>query len=286
MATPIGHLADLGGRAAQVLRACTLVAAEDTRVSRTLLESVGARAPMIAAHAHNEASAAERIVAHLARGEAVALISDAGTPGISDPGTRVVARARAAGFRVIPVPGPSAVVALLSVAGLPCDAWCFGGFLPARAKARDARIADWRDARAVQVFFEAPHRVAATLDALATVLGADRQLAIGRELTKRFEEVCVLTTGAARAWFDADPNRSRGEYVIALGAAPEPAARAPGDDAIGETTLNVGIDALLLALLEELPPSRAVRVAQRLSAQPHRALYARALALSGEPGTA
>jgi len=276
VATPIGHLSDLGRRAADVLRNADLVAAEDTRTTRVLLDSIAASTPMIAAHEHNEQAAAEAIVARAGAGEAIALVSDAGTPGISDPGARIVRAARAAGVAVRAVPGPSAVAALVSIAGLRADSFRFVGFLPTRAQAREQVLASWRDADHAVVLYESPHRIAATLAAIAAVLGEDREIVVGRELTKRFEESVAMRAGDAMAWLAADPNRSRGEFVLAIDAAPPPAVPAT------DVRIEMPLDALLATLLEHLPPSRASRLAQALSGNPRRALYERLLALAGE----
>lgn len=276
MATPIGHLSDLGRRAADVLRDADLVAAEDTRTTRVLLDSIGASTPMIAAHEHNEQAAAQEIVARAGAGAAVALVSDAGTPGISDPGARIVRAARLAGLRVWAIPGPSAVAALVSIAGLRAESFRFVGFLPTRAQARDEAIAAWRDATDAIVLYESPHRIRATLAAIADVLGGDREIVVGRELTKRFEESAAMRAGEAIAWLDADANRSRGEFVIAIDAA---SARAAAPETV---RIETSLDALLAKLLEHLPPSRASRLAQALSGRPRRGLYERLLTLAGE----
>ncbi|KAA0216376.1 MAG: 16S rRNA (cytidine(1402)-2'-O)-methyltransferase [Lautropia sp.] len=301
VATPIGHLSDLGVRAAEVLREVDVVAAEDTRTSRVLLERIGSHARLMAAHRHNEREAGAKIVALLAEGRRVALVSDAGTPAVSDPGARIVAMALHAGHRVVPIPGPSAPIALLSACGLVEGPFHFEGFLPARAKQRDARLATLARMPHAFVLFEAPHRIARTLPAIAAACGAARWIAIGRELTKRFEEVHLCRAGEASAWLQADPNRERGEYVLVV-AAPD---HEPlwGDDAItGERSVrtsaaeadaaaqragsataaagvNVDAQPLLAALLDELPLSRAVKVAARATGLPHRTLYRLALAL-------
>ncbi|MCO5107926.1 MAG: 16S rRNA (cytidine(1402)-2'-O)-methyltransferase [Burkholderiaceae bacterium] len=292
VATPIGHLSDLGARAAEVLRGVDVVAAEDTRTSRVLLDRVGSRARPMAAHRHNEREAGEKIVALLAEGRRVALVSDAGTPAVSDPGARIVAMALRAGFRVVPIPGPSAPIALLSACGLVEGPFHFEGFLPTRAKARDARLAELARMPHAFVLFEAPHRIAQTLAAIAVACGGARWIALGRELTKRFEEIHVCRAGEACAWLAADPNRERGEYVLVV-AAPDhdtqpagaggaaqgrssPAAAAAPPE--GPATASVDVVALLDALLEEMPVSRAVKVAERATGLPHRALYRLALA--------
>ncbi|MCZ7560895.1 MAG: 16S rRNA (cytidine(1402)-2'-O)-methyltransferase [Burkholderiaceae bacterium] len=298
VATPIGHLSDLGVRAAEVLREVDVVAAEDTRTSRVLLERVGSHARLMAAHRHNEREAGAKIVALLAERRRVALVSDAGTPAVSDPGALIVAMALHAGFRVVPIPGPSAPIALLSACGLVEGPFHFEGFLPTRAKARDARLAALARMPHAFVLFEAPHRIARTLPAIAAACGDARWIAIGRELTKRFEEVQVCRAGDAAAWLAADPNRGRGEYVLVVAAPGHDPLRA-GDDAARErsacagaaeageagegapaaTSASVDAESLLAALLDELPLSRAVKVAERVTGLPHRTLYQLALAI-------
>ncbi len=216
-----------------MLREVKWVAAEDTRVSRVLLDHLGCRPPLVALHQHNERAAGEALIRRLLAGETGALISDAGTPAISDPGARLVAAAHEAGVRIIPVPGASAPVTLLSAAGLEPAPFVFEGFLPPRPRARDQRLRSLRahcDALGAHlVLFEAPHRIAKTLQVLADHYGPDRPLAIGRELTKRFEEVVRITTGGAVAWLQSRPTRSRGEFVLAVGApVAEPVALAAG----------------------------------------------------------
>lgn len=281
VATPIGHLSDLGARAAEVLRSADVVAAEDTRTTRTLLAHLGSTARMMSAHRHNERAAAGQIVALLDEGCSVALVSDAGTPAVSDPGAKIVAAVREAGHRVVPIPGPSAPLALLSASGLVEGPFHFEGFLPSRAGARDARLAELARMPHAFVLFEAPHRIARTLPAIAAACGAQRRIAIGRELTKRFEEIHVCRAGDAAQWLSADPNRERGEYVL-LVAPPEAATAGPhGDDeSVADSataTTTVDTASLLSALLEELPPSRAVRVAERVTGIAHRTLYRMAL---------
>ncbi len=282
VATPIGNLGDLSPRAMEVLRVADWVGAEDTRVSQKLLTLVASHARMIAVHEHNENSAAQRIVGLLDEGKVVALVSDAGTPAISDPGARVVAAARAAGHRVIPVPGPSAVLALLSASGLADDgSFLFAGFLPSRAKARDERLASLGRSAGIVVIFESPHRIGATLGAIAAVLGPERWLVLGRELTKKFEEIVALPAGEAPTWLDADPNRARGEYAIAI-APPAKVAATARDEAASAAaiTIETSLDQLLTSLLAELPPSRAARLAERLTGLPHRIVYPRTLELA------
>jgi 16S rRNA (cytidine1402-2'-O)-methyltransferase len=264
VATPLGNLADITLRALDVLRRADLIAAEDTRHSATLLGHYGIRAPMLALHEHNETEAAARVVRAVAGGEAVALITDAGTPGVSDPGARAVAAARAAGCAVIPVPGPSAVTAALSVAGLAGPRFLFCGFLPVKAAARQREIEALRGLPWALVLYEAPHRIAETLADLAAGFDAARHIVIARELTKAFEQVVRLPLGEAPAWLAADPNRSRGEFVLVVDGA------AQASD-LGEATR------VLRLLMEELPPSRAARVAAQISGVARGTLYDLAL---------
>jgi 16S rRNA (cytidine1402-2'-O)-methyltransferase len=290
VATPIGHLDDLSPRAARILREVDLVAAEDTRVTRVLLRHAGSSAPLISARAHNEAQAAARIVALLAEGKSVALVSDAGTPAISDPGARVVAAVHAAGYPVVAIPGPSALTALLSAAGLEEGPILFEGFLPARARARRDRLdtlaAAAGAAGAALVVYEAPHRIDALLADLLRVFDPAHRIVIGRELTKVFEEVVVMPLGAATGWLDERPQRRRGEYVLALA---RPAGSTASADGVGQATSSdtderptAAVDPatrrLLDLLLAELPPARAARLAHAISGVPRDALYELAVA--------
>ncbi len=283
VATPIGHLSDLSPRASETLRAVAAVAAEDTRVTRVLLRHAGSSARVFSAHAHNEADAAARVLALLAEGHDVALVSDAGTPAISDPGAAIVAAVHDAGFTVVPIPGPSAVTALLSAAGLTPGPFLFEGFLPTKAAARDARLAlacDAADrAAAILVLYEAPHRIDATVDAIVARCGSERRVAIGRELTKRFEEIHRGPAGGLRAWLDAKPERRKGEFAIAIDAVAAVEAgtsRAEADAA--------ELERVLAQLLAHMPISQAVRLARDLTGAPHKALYATALALRAREG--
>lgn len=272
VATPIGNLADVGLRALEVLRSVDTVFAEDTRATSHLLAHHGVRAQLAALHEHNEREAARALVRLLAAGRDAALVSDAGTPGISDPGAIAVAAARAAGFAVVPVPGPSAAVAALSVAAMP-GPYAFVGFLPAKAAARRAALEAWRAFPHTLVFYEAPHRILESVDDLAAALGPERTVVVARELTKLFETVHVCRLGEARAWLEADPNRCRGEFVLVVSGATtdEAAARA----AEGERVLGL--------LLDELPVKSAARLAAEITGARKNDLYARALALQKTP---
>jgi len=242
------------------------VAAEDTRHSGPLLKQIGSPARTLPAHRHNENEAAARIVEKLRSGESVALISDAGTPGISDPGARIVAAVRAAGCKVVPLPGPSAVTTALSASGLPDEHFLFYGFLPNKGGQRRRAIEELRDYPCALVFYEAPHRVLETVADLAAVLG-ERTLVIARELTKLFESIHSGPLTAALDWLKEDPNRQRGEFVLLVSGAP-----AGNDDGEGERVLK-------LLLAEGLPVKQAAKLASAITGAAKNTLYDRALAL-------
>jgi len=268
VATPIGNLADLSLRAVHVLALVDAVACEDTRHSAPLLRHLGLDKPLFAVHQHNEREAAPAILARLARGERVAYVSDAGTPGLSDPGALLVAAVREAGYRILPIPGASAAIAGLSVAGdIHAKAFRFAGFLPTKAAERGRALAALLDQPDAQILFEAPHRI----ESLCRELGAAcpaRRVTLCRELTKQFETVVTQPAAELSAWLAADANRLRGEFVLVLHAAAEPAPAA------GERH-----DAVLRALLDALPLKQAVALAAQLTGAPRNALYERALAL-------
>ncbi|MGA9962355.1 MAG: 16S rRNA (cytidine(1402)-2'-O)-methyltransferase, partial [Azonexus sp.] len=264
--TPLGNLADLTRRAEEILRAVPWVAAEDTRHSGPLLKQIGSPARTLPAHRHNEYEAAARILEKLRSGESVALISDAGTPGISDPGARIVAAVRAAGCKVVPLPGPSAVTTALSASGLLDEHFLFYGFLPNKGGQRRQVIAELRDYPCALVFYEAPHRILETVADLAAVLG-ERTLVIARELTKLFESIHSGPLTAALAWLQEDPNRQRGEFVLLVSGAP-----AGNDDGEGERVLK-------LLLAEGLPVKQAAKLASAITGAAKNALYERALTL-------
>ena len=269
--TPLGNMADLTRRAEEVLRTVAWVAAEDTRHSAPLLKQLGAQARTLPAHQHNEHEAAARIVERLRAGEAVALISDAGTPGISDPGARVVAAVRAAGCKVIPLPGPCAATTALSASGLLDEHFLFYGFLPAKGGQRRQAIEELRPIPAALVFYEAPHRVLETVADLAAVLG-ERTLVIGRELTKMFESIHACPLGEALAWLKEDSNRHRGEFVRMVSGAP-----AAADDGEGERVLKLLLD-------DGLPVKQASKLAAAITGAAKNALYERALTLKEQGG--
>jgi 16S rRNA (cytidine1402-2'-O)-methyltransferase len=273
VATPIGNLGDLGLRAWETLARADVIAAEDTRESRTLLDAWGISTPLMAAHRHNEAAAAQAICGRLAQGQRVALVSDAGAPAVSDPGARVVRAVRDAGYTVVPIPGPSAVIAALMASGVTSDenpAYVFAGFPPPKSVARQRWLTQWCGVPAPVVMFESPHRVAATLADMLEVCGPLRNVTIARELTKRFEEIATLPLAQSADWLVAQPHRGQGEFVLIAHAAPAPDKE--GDE------VDPATDALLDALLESVSVRDAARVAARVSGLPRDVLYARALA--------
>jgi 16S rRNA (cytidine1402-2'-O)-methyltransferase len=262
VATPIGNLEDISARALRILAEVALIAAEDTRTSRVLLDRFAIATPVRAVHEHNEAAQVAGLVERLRAGDSIALISDAGTPLVSDPGFRLVAAARAAGVPVLPVPGACAAIAALSVAGLASDRFCFEGFLPAKAPARRARLAQFVAEPRTMVFYESSHRIVDCLADLVATFGPERKAVLARELTKRFETVLGEDLGSIAARVDADPHQQRGEFVLVLAGNPAP-----------EGAALVEGRRLYAVLARELPPSRAARVAAELSGAPRRALY-------------
>ncbi|MFM9271651.1 16S rRNA (cytidine(1402)-2'-O)-methyltransferase [Halomonas elongata] len=267
VATPIGNLEDLSPRAARVLGEVALVAAEDTRHTSRLLRHLGIVPAVVSLHEHNEAGRVEQIDAHLAAGEDVALVSDAGTPLISDPGFVLVRELRARGRRVTPVPGACALVAALSAAGLATDRFLFNGFLPAKGGARRARLEALVEREESLVFYESPHRIEATLADLSTVFG-ERRLVLARELTKTFETFLDGSADELIARLEADPDQARGEFVVMVeGAAPRE---------VGETA-TLEADALLASLLAEgVGVKQAAGAAARLLGGTKKTWYARA----------
>ncbi|MDD5296666.1 MAG: 16S rRNA (cytidine(1402)-2'-O)-methyltransferase [Rhodocyclaceae bacterium] len=271
VATPLGNLADITLRALETLRGADLIAAEDTRHSRHLLQAHGIGTKLLAVHEHNEAGAAPRILERLRAGEKVALITDAGTPCISDPGSRLVAAVQGAGFPVIPLPGPNAAIAALSASGLDVPHFLFHGFLPTKPTARRHAIEGLKAVRAVLVFYEAPHRVIETVADLAAVLEPEREIVLARELTKLFETIARMPLSEALAWINADANRSRGEFVLIVSAPPA----AEGLDPEAERVLK-------LLLEEGLPVKQAVKLATGITGAAKNALYQRALEIGRE----
>ena len=264
VATPIGNLADITLRALETLAAADIIACEDTRTSRVLLDRYGIRTKTVSYHDHNQAVAGARLIETLQAGKSVALITDAGTPLVSDPGERLAAEARAAGIRVIPIPGASAVLAALTAAGLPASRFFFEGFLPAKTGQRRARLASLASLDATLIFYEGPHRLSETLADMTEVFGAAREAAVCRELTKTFEEVIVLPLGGLSARYPLDAN-VKGEIVIVV----EP----PKETGTSEAD----VDALLASLTREMSASKAAAEASRLTGIPKSELYQRLL---------
>nr|WP_207780915.1 16S rRNA (cytidine(1402)-2'-O)-methyltransferase [Lysobacter telluris] len=262
VATPIGNLGDLSPRALETLRTVAAICAEDTRHTRQLLAHFGIDKPLVALHEHNEDALAQRLVARLLAGESLALVSDAGTPLVSDPGFRLVGAARAAGIKVSPVPGACAFIAALSVAGLPSDRFVFEGFLPAKAAARRERLQQLAGEVRTLAFYESSHRIQDTLADLAQVFGPTRRAVIARELTKLFETVLDGTLAELHAAVAADANQRKGEFVVLVQGA--------GDDA--DARIAAG-RRLYARLAEHLPPSTAARLAADMSGAPRKALY-------------
>ncbi len=269
VATPIGNLEDISARALRILREVDAIAAEDTRHTGQLLAHFQINTPLFSLHEHNEHTRLAQVVARLREGQSLALVSDAGTPLISDPGFPLVRELRQQGLPVIPVPGPSSILAALSVAGLPTDRFIFEGFLPAKSAARRERLQTLLHEERTLIFLESSHRIAETLADMADTFGAERPAVIARELTKRFEEIQGAPLGELIEWLDADTHRSRGEFVALVQGAP----------AITNEVDTPEIRQLLTALLEELPMGRAVAVAVKATGLKRKALYELALAL-------
>jgi 16S rRNA (cytidine1402-2'-O)-methyltransferase len=268
VATPIGNLDDMSVRALKVLREVALIAAEDTRHSLRLMQHFGIATPLAACHEHNEREEGSRFITRLLAGDSVALISDAGTPLISDPGYHLVRQARAAGVPVVPVPGACALIAALSAAGLPSDRFIFEGFLPAKVVGRKARLELLKEEPRTLIFYEAPHRILECLQDLEAVFGADRPAVLGRELTKTFETLKGLPLGELRAFVEGDSNQQRGECVVLVAGWTEP----EGEDVIGAEARRV-----LDLLLEEMPLKRAAALAAEITGVRKNLLYQVAL---------
>jgi 16S rRNA (cytidine1402-2'-O)-methyltransferase len=267
VATPIGHLSDISARALGVLSEVDVVAAEDTRHSQRLLDAHGIRANLLALHEHNEHTAATKLIALLGEGKHVAMISDAGTPAVSDPGARAVARVLEAGFPVVPVPGACAASAALSASGMGEWGFRFVGFLPPKPGARRTALQALADSPVPLVVYESPHRIAECLADLAEVLGAAREIVVAREITKRHEQIVRMPLAEAPAWLAADSDRGRGEFVLVVSACP-PVEGMPPE---AERVLGV--------LLRDLPLKTAAQLAAEITGAPRKLLYARALEL-------
>ncbi len=273
VATPIGHLGDITFRAVEVLRAVSVIYAEDTRVTRKLLTHLGVNQQLRSLHEHNERGRVAEISALITAGQAVALVSDAGTPLISDPGYQLVAALRTEGLRVVPVPGASAIIAALSAAGLPTHRFTFEGFLPAKSSLRRKALQALKQEPRTLVFYESSHRIVDFLADVLAILGAERELVIAREISKLYEQFYRGTVAQLLAQTQADSNMRRGEFVVLLAA----------DKNLAADVAQVGAvdtEQLLTVLTDELPVKQAAKIAARLTGLPKNELYRQALALS------
>jgi 16S rRNA (cytidine1402-2'-O)-methyltransferase len=266
VATPIGNVTDISLRALHVLSLVDAVACEDTRNTAQLMTRFGLHKPLIAAHQHNEREAAETLIARLQAGERIALVSDAGTPAVSDPGARIVDAVRAAGLRVVPLPGASAAVAAISASGLLNDQFHFIGFLPSKAKQRATMLQQLRNVTATMVFYEAPHRIVECAAALAAAFEPTRQVVFARELTKLFEEIHRCPLSEAVAWLNADAHREKGEYVVLVEGVAE-----------AEDAQDAEAERILALLVAELPVKQAAALTAQITGRKKNALYERAL---------
>ncbi len=266
VATPIGNLGDITLRALDVLKQVDLIAAEDTRLTGNLLKHFGIAAKLISVREHNEQAGALKIIEALRGGFSVALVTDAGTPAISDPGARAVAAVRAAGLKVVPIPGANAAVTALSASGIAAPHFLFYGFLPAKRGERRAALETLKTLPYALVFYEAPHRIADTVADLMAILGEAREIVFARELTKTFEQIQVCALSEASAWLASDANHQRGEFVLIVSAATAPASAGEGER-------------VLKLLLKELPASQAAKLAAQISGEKKNALYELALKL-------
>lgn len=272
IATPLGNLGDISQRALSTLGAVDKIIAEDTRHSRQLLQHFGIDKPLLALHAHNEQDQSELLVEQLKAGTRFALISDAGTPLISDPGYRLVQLAHEAGITVSPIPGPCAAIAALSALGLPCQAFVFMGFLPTKSSQRKTALQEWLYSSRTVVFYEAPHRILETMEDCISTLGPDRVVGVARELTKAYETLKVGSLKQLQDWMIADPNQQRGEFVLVISGIEEKNA---DDD-------QQAIEDMLKILLAELPLKQAVSLCVSLTGHAKNKVYALALELQGK----
>lgn len=269
VATPIGNLADITARAVETLGKVDLIAAEDTRHSKKLLQHLGITTRQVALHEHNERTASAGLITRIHQGQSIALISDAGTPLLSDPGFYLVRAAREAGVQVIPVPGVSAAICALSVAGLPTDRFVFEGFLPARQSARRKRLERLSAETRTLIFYESSHRIVACLQDMQEILGMEREAVVARELTKTFETIRDGTLASLVEWIDADSNQQRGEFVVLVKGKPEAAGH----------ELTAEAEHTLECLLKELSVKQATKMASKITGVSKRILYDHALAL-------
>lgn len=272
VSTPIGNLSDFSPRAIETLQSVNLIAAEDTRHSGRLLQHFDIKTPMWAVHDHNERQQADRILQRLAEGENIALISDAGTPLISDPGFYLVRAVRQAGFDVVPIPGCCALIAALSVSGLPTDRFAFEGFAPVKQQAKLAFAEQLKAQTMTSVFYESPHRILNTMETLLTVLGEERYVVIAREMTKTFETVHGDSLGALVEWVKADSNQQKGEFVVLVEPLPAPESSA----------VEVESETILRKLMAQLSLKQAVSLTVDITGAKKKQIYQRALQIQDE----
>ncbi len=272
VATPIGNLSDITLRALEVLKSVDAIAAEDTRHTSGLLSHFGIAKKLIAVHEHNEHQSAEKLLVLLLAGQNIALVTDAGTPAVSDPGAIVVDLVRKAGIKVVPIPGASAVIAALSASGISQNGFLFYGFLPASGSARRKTLEILKAQAVTLVFYEAPHRIIESIVDMAAVLGADRRITIAREITKTFETIYSCELSKAEAWLQADANQQRGEFVLLVEAAAIKDA-----EEISENTVRV-----LKLLLADLPLKQAVQLTTEITGEKKNVLYELALSLKSD----
>ena len=273
VATPIGNLGDITLRAIETLKLASVIAAEDTRVTRVLLNHFSIKTRLIAVHEHNERNAADGLVNLLQQGQSVALVTDAGTPAVSDPGALVVNAVRMAGFKVIPVPGASAMVAAVSASGEGEHGFTFAGFLPSGAGDRKRALESWKSSQQALVFYETPHRIVEMVAALLEIFGGAREIVLAREITKKFENIHRVALRDALAWLEADSNNTRGEFVVILARPPT------GAPLEGKVAQEQQLERTLNILLAELPLKQAVAVAVKLTGEKKNKVYDLALVL-------
>lgn len=276
VATPIGNLGDLSARARDTLQSCSVIAAEDTRHTGVLLKHFGIQTPQLSLHDHNEQQRAVDLIERLRQGATIALVSDAGTPAISDPGFELVRAVAAAGFEIIAIPGPCAAIAALSIGALPTDRFCFEGFLPARGSARRKRLSALANESRTLVLYEAPHRVRETLEDCAAVFGGERLATVAREITKLHEQTYRGSLSELKNQADTDADFGRGEIVLLIAGAPQAESRSDADGHGGV------LDRVLKILLAELPLKQAARLAAQITAARDNEAYKRALHLKEE----
>jgi len=269
VATPIGHLGDISFRAVEVLGKVDRILAEDTRHSRALLNHLGLKKPLSSLHAHNEREAASKVIEGLGQGLDYALVSDAGTPLISDPGAYLVPLAQDTGFKVIPIPGACSLITALSASGITSDRFCFEGFLAVKKAARDQQLQSSFSSSMTTVFFEAPHRILRTLEAIQVIMGSDREIAIARELTKTFETIKRGSVSEIVQWIKSDPMQQKGEYVLMVSGLKESTLKKDRKT----KSLDADTEKLLTLLLSELSISQATRLAAKITGLNKHVLY-------------